>query len=127
MLKSKRINHKKENIRVLTDSECCLIWSRILCSRFRIGIQTLITKLSLILYDLNLCPFKNINHINQHSFDFPVDQLTKLKFKENFKSIEKRHTKLRECSWLYSINTLLEVINFPWFQQHETKEYIPIT
>ena len=81
----------------------------------------------MILYDLNLCPFKNINHLNQHSFDFPVDQLTKLRNKETPKSIEKRHIKLRKCSWLYSVKTLLEVINFPWFPQHEAKEYVPIT
>ena len=33
-----------ENVRVLTDSECCQIWSRVLRSRFKIGVQTLITK-----------------------------------------------------------------------------------
>ena len=39
-----------ENIRILTDSECSLIWTRVIKSRFQIGVQTLITKVSLILY-----------------------------------------------------------------------------
>ena len=80
-----------ENIRILTDSECSLIWTRVIKSRFRIGVQTLITKVSLILYDLNLYLFKNLNFINQHEYDFPVDNLTKLHTKETHRRIEARH------------------------------------
>ena len=93
---SKNFHIPSENIRVLTDSECSLIWIRVIKSRFRIGVQTLITKVSLILHDLSLCPFKNIN--NQHQFEFPVDILTKLHAKENPKRIEARHEKLRSCN-----------------------------
>ena len=54
---SKKFYILPDNIRVLTDSECSLIWTRVIKPRFRIGVQALITKVSLILHDLNLCPF----------------------------------------------------------------------
>ena len=76
------------------------------------------------MHDLNLCPFKNINYINQHKFEFPVDNLTKLHSKENPKRIEARHEKLRSCKWLHNKNDLLEVINQPWSPLHETKQYV---
>ena len=113
-LESKNFIIPPENIRVLTDSECSLIWTRVIKSRFRIGVQTLITKVSLILYDLNLCPFKNLNFINQHEHDFPVDNLTKLHPKESHKRIEARHQKLRKCSWLEDKYNLIKVIDKPW-------------
>ena len=121
---SKNFHIPPENIRVLTDSECSLIWIRVIKSRFRIGVQTLITKVSLILHDLGLCPFKNINYINQHQFEFPVDNLTKLHAKENPKRIEARHKKLRSCDWLGNKHDLLKVIDQPWSPLHETKKYI---
>ena len=76
------------------------------------------------MHDLNLCPFKNINHINQHEFDFPVDNLTKLHSKENPKRIEARHEKLRSCKWLYNKYDLLKVIDQIWSPLHETKKYV---
>ena len=75
--------------------------------------QALITKVSLILYDLNLCPFKNLNSINQYEHDFPVDNLTKLHSKESHKRIEARHQKLRQCSWLENKSDLIKVIDKP--------------
>ena len=99
-LRSKNLCIPSENIRVLTDSECSLIWVRVLKSRFRIGVQTLITKVSLILHDLGLCPFKNLNYIDQHKNKFPVDNLTKFHPKETQKRILLRHEKLRTCTWL---------------------------
>ena len=77
-LKSKNLCIPTDNIRILTDSESSLIWICVLKSKFRIGVQTLITKVSLILHDLGLCPFKNLNYIDQHKSNFPVDNLTKL-------------------------------------------------
>ena len=65
-LRSKKLCIPADNIRILTDSESSLIWVRVLKSRFRIGVQTLITKVSLLLHDLDLCPFKNLNYIDQH-------------------------------------------------------------
>ena len=122
--KSKNLFISPENIRVLTDSECSLIWTRVIKSRFRIGVQTLITKVSLILYDLNLCPFKNLNFINQHEYDFPVDNLTKLHNKETHRRIEIRHDKLRKCSWLNNKTDLLKVINQPWSPAFEATKYL---
>ena len=122
--KSKNLFISPENIRVLTDSECSLIWTRVIKSRFRIGVQTLITKVSLILYDLNLCPFKNLNFINQHEYDFPVDNLTKLHNKETHRRIEIRHDKLRQCSWLNNKTDLLKVINQPWSPAFEATKYL---
>ena len=81
------------------DSECSLIGARDLRTRFKIGVQT---KLTLILYDLNLCPFKNLNFIDQTTYQFPVDALTKLNPKESFKTIQERHKRIRECDWLNS-------------------------
>ena len=69
-------------MRLLTDSECSLIWARVLCTRFKIGVQTLITKLNLRLFDLNLCPFKNLTFIDQSKYKFPVDAVIKLNAKE---------------------------------------------
>merc|ERR1711955_86294 len=123
-LKSKNLFIPTDNIRIMTDSECSLIWIRVLKSRFRIGVQTLITKVSLILHDLELCPFKNINYINQHQYEFPVDNLTKLHIKENHKRIETRHIKLRSCAWLDNKYDLIKVIDQPWSPTHETKKYI---
>ena len=80
-----------ENIKILSDSECCLIWARVIRTRFKIGIQTIITKLSLTMYGLNLCPYNNLTYINQHLYDFPVDSLTKVNTQETYKSIKKRH------------------------------------
>ena len=76
------------------------------------------------MHDLNLCPFKNINYINQHQFEFPVDSLTKLHSKENPKRIEARHEKLRSCNWLGNKHDLLKVIDQPWSPLHETKKYV---
>ena len=53
-LRSKDLCIPADNIRILTDSECSLIWVRVLKSRFRIGVQILITKVSLLLHVLNL-------------------------------------------------------------------------
>ena len=39
--------------------------------------------------------------IDQTSRKFPVDALTKLNPKESFKTIKKRHEKLKDCDWLY--------------------------
>ena len=110
-LESKDFHIPVGNARLLTDSECSLIWARVLRTRFKIGVQTLITKLTLTLFDLNLCPFKNMTFIDQTTRKFPVDALTKLHSKESFKSIQKRHEKLKDCDWLYSKESLLEVIN----------------
>ena len=123
-LESKNFYIPVENVRLLTDSECSLIWARILCTRFKIGVQTLITKLTLTLFDLNLCPFKNLNFIDQTAYKFPVDALTKLNPKESFKTIQDRHQKLRECDWLNSKDSLLEVINNPWIPKHKAKTYM---
>ena len=120
-LESKQFYIPAENVRLLTDSECSLIWARILRTCFKIGVQTLITKLTLILFDLNLCPFKNLNFIDQTTYKFPVDALTKLNPKESFKTIEDRHQRLRECDWLNSKDSLLEVINKPWLQNMKHK------
>ena len=109
----------------MTDSECSLIWIRVLKSRFRIGVQTLITKVSLILHDLGLCPFRNINYIDQHKNEFPVDNLTKLHAKETKKKIIQRHEKLRTCPWLNDKNEFRKVINKPWIPLHETTKYLP--
>ena len=73
---------------------------------------------------MGLFPFKNINYINQHQFEFPVDNLTKLHAKENPKRIETRHKKLRSCNWLGNKHDLLKVIDQPWSPLHETKKYI---
>merc|ERR1711895_327705 len=108
-LYDKKLYIPVENIRLLTDSECSLIWARVLRTRFKIGVQTLITKLTLTMFDLNICPFKNMTFIDQTTRKFPVDALTKLHPKESFKTIEKRHEKLRDCDWLYSKDSLLEV------------------
>ena len=94
-LKSKDLCMPTDNIRVLTDSECALIWVRVLKSRFRIGLQTLTTKVSLILHDLGFCPFKSQNYIDQHKNNFPVDNLTKLHPKEKRKRILLRHEKIK--------------------------------
>merc|ERR1712115_305502 len=112
-----------DNIRILTDSECSLIWIRVLKSRFRIRVQTLITKVSLILHDLGLCPFKNLNNIDQHKSNFPVDNLTKLHSKETNKRIIQRHEKLRTCTLLNYKHELIKVINQPWISPHETTKY----
>ena len=71
-----------------------------------------------------MCPFKNINYINQHQFEFPVDNLTKLHSKENPKRIEARHEKLRSSNWLGNKYDLLKVIDQPWSPLHETKKYV---
>ena len=97
--KSKNFIIPPDNIRVLTDSKCFLIWSRVIKFRFRIGVQTLNTKVSLILHDLNLYPFKNLNYINQHIYVFPVDNLSKLHLRETHKRIEKRHDTLCKCMY----------------------------
>ena len=123
-LESKQFYIPAENVRLLTDSECSLIWARVLQTRFKIGVQTLITKLTLILYDLNLCPFKNLNFIDQTTYQFPVDALTKLNPKESFKTIQERHKRIRECDWLNCKDTLLEVINKPWIPKHEAQTYM---
>ena len=60
-LESKKFYILVENVRLLTDSECPLIWAHVLRTRFKIGVQTLITKLTLTLFDLNLRPFKNLS------------------------------------------------------------------
>ena len=62
--------------------------------------------------------------IDQTIRKFPVDSLTKLDPTESFKTIRKRHQKLKDCDWLYSKESLLEVINKPWIPQHEAKTYI---
>ena len=90
-----------ENVRLLTDSECSFIWARVLRTRFQIRVQTLIMKLTLTIFDLNLCPFKNMMFIDQTPRKFPVDALTKLHSKESFKTIQKQHEKLKDCDWLY--------------------------
>ena len=113
-----------ENVRLLTDSECSLIWAFVLCTCLKIGVQTLITKLTLTLFDLNLCPFKNLTFIDQTARKFPVDALTKLSPKESFKTIKDRHEKLKDCDWLNSKDSLLEVINKPWIPQHEAQTYM---
>ena len=41
---------------------------------FQIDIQTIITKETLILHNLKICVFLNVNNINQH--DFPGNNLT---------------------------------------------------
>ena len=123
-LKSKSKCIPTDNIRILTDSECSLIWIQVLKSRFRIGVQTLITKVSLILHDLGLCPFKNLNYIDQHKSNFPVDNLTKLHSKETKKRIIQRHEKLRTCTWLNDKHELSKVINQPWIPLHETTKYL---
>ena len=64
-LENKNFHIPVENVRILTDSECSLIWARVLRTRFRIGVQTLITKLTLTMFDLNLCPFKNMTFIHK--------------------------------------------------------------
>ena len=71
-----------------------------------------------------MCPFKNLNHINQHIYDFPIDNLNKLHLKETHKRIETRHDKLRKCTWLNNKHDLLKVIYQPWSPLYETKEYI---
>ena len=76
------------------------------------------------MFDLNLCPFKNMTFIDQTTRKFPVDALTKLNPKESFKTIQKRHEKLKDCDWLYSKNSLFEVINKPWVPQHEAQSYM---
>ena len=76
------------------------------------------------MFDLNLCPFKNMTFIDQTTSKFPVDSLTKLDPKESFKTIRKRHQKLRDCDWLHSKESLLEVINKPWIPQYEAKTYM---
>ena len=43
--KLKNFHILPDNIRILIDSECWVIWSRVIKSRFKIGIQTLITKI----------------------------------------------------------------------------------
>ena len=88
------------------------------------GFKTLITQLSLILYDLNLCTFKNLNFIDQAKYKFPVDALNKLNPKESFKTIQERHKRIRECGGFNSKNILLEVINKPWIPQHEAQTYM---
>ena len=60
-LKSKNLCIPSKNIRVLTDSEFSPIWTRVIKFRFCIGVLTLITRVSLILHDLILCPFKNLS------------------------------------------------------------------
>ena len=89
-----------ENIFCLTDSELVLIWLRSLTSKFKSGVQALITKITLIYYDLGLSPFQNLNFLDQNKYDWPVDALTKVQKKETFDSIDKRHIKIRECKWL---------------------------
>ena len=76
------------------------------------------------MFDLNLCLFKNMMFIDQTSRKFPIDSFTKLHSKESFKTIQKRHEKLKDCDWLYSKNSLFEVINKPWVPQHEAKTYM---
>ena len=78
----------------------------------------------MILHDLNLCPFKNLNYINQHIHDFPVDNLTKLHPKENHKRIEAGHEKLHSCTWLHNKHELFKVMDQPWSPVHETKKYV---
>ena len=88
------------------------------------GVQTLITKVSLILHDLGLCPFKNLNYIDQHKNNFPNDNLTKLHPKETQKRILLRHEKLRTCTWLNNKYELIKIINQPWVPLHETTKYL---
>ena len=88
-MESKDFHIPVENVRLLTDSECSLIWARVLRTRFLIEVQTLITKLTLMMFDLNLCPFKNMTFIDQTTRKFPVDALTKLHSKESFKTTQK--------------------------------------
>lgn len=71
-LESKNFYILVENVRLLTDSECSLIWAHVLRTR----VQTLITKLTLTLFDLNLWPFKDLTFIDQSQYKFPVDALT---------------------------------------------------
>ena len=123
-LESKNFYIPVENVRLLTDSECSLIWAHVLRTRFKIGVQTLITKLTLTMFDLNLCPFKNMTFIDQTTRKFPVDALTKLSPKESFKTIQNRHEKLKDCDWLHSKDSLLEVINKPWVPRHEAITYM---
>ena len=104
-----------------------IIWAHVLCTRFKIGVQTLITKLTLTLFDLNLCPFKNLNFIDQTTYKFLVDALTKLNPKESFKTINDRHQRLRDCDWLNSRDSLLEVINILWVLKHEAQTYMQET
>ena len=80
--------------------------------------------LSKKMFDLNLCQFKNLTFIDQTAYKFPVDALTKLNPKESFKTIQDRHEKLRDCDWLNSKDSLLEVINKPWIPKHEAKTYM---
>ena len=53
-----------------------------------------------------------------------MDALTKLNPKESFKTIQERHKRLRECDWLNSKDSLLEVINKPWIPKHKAKTYM---
>ena len=93
-------------------------------SRFRIGVQTLITKVSLLLHNLGLCPFKNLNYIDQHKHNFPVDHLTKLHPKETHKRIHLRHERLHTCTWLDIKHEFVKVIDQPWVPLHETTKYL---
>ena len=71
-----------------------------------------------------MCPFKNLNYIDQHKSNFPVDNLTKLHPKETKKRIIQRHEKLRTCTWLNDKHKLIKVINQPWIPLHETTKYL---
>ena len=73
------------------------------------------------MFDLNLCPIKNMTVIDQTTRKFSVDALTKLNPKESFKTIKNRHEKLKDCDWLHSKHSLFEVINKPWIPQREAK------
>ena len=76
------------------------------------------------MFDLNLCPFKNMTFIDQTTRKFPVDALTKLCPKESLKTIQNHHEKLKDCDWLRSKDSLLEVIDKPWVPRHEAKTYM---
>ena len=60
-LETKQFHIKPENVSLLTGLECILIWTQILKTQFKIGEQTLIMKAILILHDLALCLFQNLN------------------------------------------------------------------
>ena len=58
-------------------------------------------------------PIQNLHFFYRTTYKFPVDALTKLNPKESFKTINDRHQRLRDCDWLNSKDSLLEVINKP--------------
>ena len=100
-----KIKIKKEDITLVTDSTCALVWSRSVDSKYNPPVQTLCAKLFLWLRDQQLSPFRNLYFFNQAKAFFPADMISKLNVKwENPEKFESYYNEFNNLTWMYKEN-----------------------